>query len=230
MATYRAVVRHVRYWRGVVHRWSTVYHYSGTASGSVGDTQATAVLNADSGMCYGSSATEGGAYECQVYDQASGGVPISTVVAFDWTNPASWERYSSAYWTTDGPSAVTAAEVALGVEWAAGISRSGKPVILRKWYHAVPVSTAAPGAVDVPTADNTSLLTGALALYNAMGSVGLLLSSGSGRFAGSATIQRYYQNHQMPRGRRRKALVSADGIYKGPVAKIPGDLNIGEGE
>ena len=226
MTTYRAVVRHVRYWRGVVHRWSTVYHYSGTASGAVGDTQATAVLTADDGMCYGTGAADGGTYECQVYDQAVGGVPIATVTRFDWTNPGAWIRYSSAYWTTTGPGAEPAAEVALGGEWAAGLSKSGKPVLLRKWWHAVPISTAAGGTVDVDNADHTSLLTGMTALYNAMGSVGLLLSSGTGRFAGAATIQRYYQNHQMPRGRRRPPLLTAGGVYKGPVAKIPGDLTI----
>lgn len=218
--SYRGVVKHVRYWRGAIHTWSTVYPFIGTLSSALAATDAQALLVADAKMCYGAAGT-GGAYQCELYNTASGGVPVATYTAFDHTNPSAWPGAVGSVWTVS--TAFNAvAEPALLVEWAAGTSSSGKPVKLRKWYHAVPISPAASGsAVDVPTAQATLLAAQATALEGVLGSKGLALGSPKGVFATGATVSSFYSNHQMPRGRRRKALVTAGGIYKGPAIQIP---------
>lgn len=221
MTVYRAVVRHVAYWRGNVHRWSTVYHFNGVLSGVIDASACNSVRTLDDHMCYGPLASDGGTYECEIYDQAEGGVPIASDTTFDWTVPADWPGFSGSAWTTTGAPALISRETALDVKWAAGLSSSGKPVSLRKWYHAVPDNGIVGGEAQVVTADVTSLTTGATALTHALSSHGLLLSSGSGRLAGTATVLDMYGNHQMPRGRRRKALVTSSGRYTGPSISVP---------
>jgi hypothetical protein len=201
--SYRAVVRHVRYWRGAIHKWSTVYQFVGTPSSGLTSTDAEAMRAADAKMCFGAVGT-GGAYECALYNQASGGVPIAISTAFDWTAPGSWPGYPTTVWTTASGNPAEPAETALSVTWAAGVSSSGKPVNLRKWYHSVPmVGEASGGAADVPTAQNTLLRAQAQTIVGTLASKGLTLGSAAGRFAGVATVDPYYGNHQMPRGRRR---------------------------
>lgn len=227
MATYRAVVRHISYWRGVPHSWSTVYTFIGTPSGAVTPSVCNSVRTLDDRMCYGPLASDGGTYECSIYDEASGGVPIASDIAFDHTIVADWPGFSGAGWTTTGAPQLISRETALAVEWAAGLSSSGKPVILRKWYHAVPDTGTVGAAAQVGTADAASLLTAAHAVADALTSIGMVLGSGTGRFAGSATIKTMFGNHQMPRGRRRKPLVTADGRYTGPSLLI-GPASAGE--
>lgn len=220
--SYRGVVRHVRYWRGAVHRWSTVYQFVGTPSTTIDAGACTALLTADDKMCYGNGiAANGGTYECSIYNVASGGVPIANVVRFDWETPGAWIAYAATSWGSVTGTFSNNAEDALLVEWHAGLSSSGKPVSLRKWYHAVPIITAASNAQNVAAANVTSLTTAANALVNVLGSYGLTLGSSAGRFAGSAFVQPYLANHQMPRGRRRRALVTASGRYTGPAIEVP---------
>lgn len=220
---YRAVVRHVRYWRGAPHRWSTVYPFLGTPTSGLTTADAQSVLVADDKMCWGTQAAEGGTYECALYDQAVGGVPVAVYTAFDWTTPASWIKYGGAAWTTPTGNEF-GAEMALAVTWAAGLSATGKPVKLRKWYHALPISAAStPGAADVSAASVTSLTAQANLITAVLSSKGLALGSPSGRFAGAAHVSNYYEAHQMPRGRRRPPLLTAGGVWKGPnVPTIPG--------
>jgi hypothetical protein len=218
---YRGVVRHVRYWRGDVHRWSTVYPFLGTLTSALTSSDAETLLLADDKMCFGINAGDGGTYECDLYDTASGGVPVASYIAFDWTTPGSWIKYGGAAWT-GGTVFETQAETSLAVTWPAGLSRTGKPVVLRKWYHAVPVSVGTAGQTpDIATGNLTSLKAQAVVLINALSAKGLVMGSASGRFAGTVpVVSPFYENHQMPRGRRRKALVTASGRYTGPSVVI----------
>lgn len=182
----------------------------------------TTLLAADAAMCYPGVAgtTWGGTYEAVAY-HTGGGVPVATYTAFDWTSPGAWVRDGGAGWGSPSGAYVNQAEVALLVEWPAGLSSSGKPVNFRKWYHAVPEpGTESPGSVDISTAMAATLLTAATTLTNCLASSSLLMGN-AGRFAGSPLISRYYANHQMPKGRRRRALVSASGRYTGPTISIP---------
>lgn len=220
MTVYRAVVRHVSYWRGQVHRWSTVYHFNGVLSGVLDASACNSVRTLDDHMCYGPLPSDGGSYECAIYDQAEGGVPIAVDTVFDWTVPADWPGFTGTAWTTTGAPQLISRETALDVSWAAGLSKSGKPVKLRKWYHALPDNGIVGNGVQVVPTDAASLLVGATALTHALSSHGLLLSSGSGRLAGTASIADMFGNHQMPRGRRRPALVSADGKTRFPAGLL----------
>jgi hypothetical protein len=208
--SYRGVVRHVRYWRGAVHRWSTVYQFVGTPSSGITTTDCHTLLDADNKMLYATGPSRGGSYECAIYNQASGGVPVAVYTAFDWTAPAGWLVGSASAWATPSANPAEPAEAAMLVEWPAGLSSSGKPVRLRKWYHMVPTSSAIGGAVDIVTSDYTPLLAAATSLVGVLSSKGLVLGSSTGRFAGTAPIiDRFYCNHQMGRGRKRKVTTQA---------------------
>lgn len=220
MAQYRMIVKHVAYWRGAIHRWSTSYQFQGTAAApSVADCET--LLNADQAMCYSPTAAKwGGAYECVAYN-AGGGAPLATYVAFDWTTPASWVAYSSTAYATRTVNPDQNLEVACLVEWPAGLSSSGKPVVFRKWFHAVPISSAAvAGNPDLTSGQLTLLTSTAVTLTNCLAASHLLLSTGA-RYAGTPVVSPYFANHQMPRGRRRKALVTASGKYTGPTISLP---------
>jgi hypothetical protein len=210
------VVKHVRYWRGAIHKWSTSYQFRGSAAApSAADCQ-TLLVN-ESPLCYQpSTGIWGGAYECVAY-AASGGAPLSSYTHFDPDTPSSWIGYSASGWSSFTRTFESAAEVSLQIEWPAGLSSTGKPVFFRKWLHAVPTSAAVTGgAVDIAAADVTALTAKAVLLTNCLASSNLLLSTGA-RYAGTPVVASYYANHQMPKGRRRKALVTASGRYTGPT-------------
>lgn len=225
MSDYRMVVRHVRYWRGAIHKWSTVYPFVGTiASGDI-PTAIAAMLTLENGVCHNQATTlGGGVYEIAVYNSATGGVPVAVASYFDPDVPAGWHAYTNAGWTTSYTAIIDAAEVALQVEWAAGLSSSGKPVHFRKWYHSVPVTSPVPGAVDVLAVDTASLAAYIHTQLAVIGGLGLLLGRGSRLAATTAVVSSYYGNHQMPRGRRKKALVSSSGKVSFPasVLVVPG--------
>lgn len=222
MANYKGVVRHVRYWRGSIQKWSTVYPYSG--SGAALNTAAcSTLLAADSAMCYNQTGVKsGGIYQVEFY-LASGGRPLVTLNVFDPEVPTAWVPYLSTDWTLNS-SRITEpqAETALGVRWAAGLSSTGKPVYFRKWFHAVPIAgSGTPGTVDVASSEVTALTAGAVNLAACLAPTYGLSLGNARTLAGTASVSGYYENHQMPRGRRRRALVSADGTYHGPTISVP---------
>lgn len=222
MTDYRIVTRHVRYWRGAVHRWSNVYPFTGTiASGNYAACIA-AMHTAEQAINYytGTPPITGGNYEIAMYNSATGGVPVDVVTYFDYTAPGSWIPYTATAWGTSS-AYEQVAEVALAVRWQGGLSRTGKPVYFRKWYHSVPSSTATGSARDVSTAAVLNIGNALTTALNTVGGFGAPMGRG-GRLASSSPIVGiYYENHQMPRGRRRKALVSASGQYNGPAIHYP---------
>jgi hypothetical protein len=223
---YRVVVRNVRYWRGQIKRWQSVYPFIGTPSSALGVADAQAVFTAHTKMLWNGGATQGGAYEAAIYDQATGGVPIVVWTAFDYLTPGSWQAPTNSVWSGSGTSLGQPAEQALIVEWAAGLSKSGKPVTLKKFYHQVKPSAAIGAAADVSAGDVTILGTAANGLAACLASKGLSLGSPSGRFAGSAKVKNYYGNHQMARGRRRKVTPPAASVTFDKILSI---INQAEG-
>lgn len=212
--SYRATVRHVRYWRGKVKRWSTTWHFEGTPSGPIDSTHAQTVLQRVDALCYSETSQDGGTYECAIYDKAVGGIPVATYTAFDWTNPASWLPYSGGGWASGGAPFLAAPEAALLISYPAGLSKSGKPVALRKWIHAVKDTNPLGGAHDIGDADVASLGITAHSMIGILGDIGLTLGSGTGRFAGTPVIYPFYQNHQMVRGKRRISAKAGAAAYR----------------
>jgi hypothetical protein len=209
MTDYRAVVDHVGYWRGTIHRWSTSYSFTG--SGTAPNTAAcSTLLLADDKMCYTpTTSLNGGTYECRIY-AASGGVPIASYTRFDWTIPGDWIAFNGSGWgATHTVANATQMECALLVEWAAGVSSTGKPVNFRKWYHAVKASVApGEGLGDILTADITTLTTQAEAVATCLAPTYGLVMGNARRLAGtSPVVSSFYVNHQMPKGRKRKLVV-----------------------
>lgn len=221
-ANHRFVVRHVRFWRGAIQKWSTVYQFQGVPlGGSIITADLTAVANNDKAMCYSKVASDGGVYQVECYDQTAGGPPVATINYFDPESPGAWTGFAGTVWAPFTQPMETVAETALGVRWLAGTSSSGKNVYMRKWYHAVPSSTAVAGAVDVSPAMITALTTQATALQSCLTSRGMGLAPPGRTSVGLPVVSAYYENHQMPRGRRRKALVTASGRYTGPSIVVP---------
>jgi len=196
MAEYVVVVEHQDYWRGNEHKWSTVYPYVGTLSGSP-TSSLTEVRDLDAAMCYPDPTTPGTILGASLYNVTAKGSPIATVAG---------RSYLGTDWNHD--TSLTAAEpnreVCAVVEWSAGLSSTGKPVKFRKFIHAVPIKCAgvAPGLIDDTSVSNLQATADELII--AMAGVGLAMGNAR-RFVGSTvTVPVFYGNHQMPRGRRKK--------------------------
>lgn len=223
MTDYRLVSRHVRYWRGSVHRWSTVWRFTGTFTGPGLVSATTALHDLEQGVNYpGISTHQGGLYEISIYDHATGGVPVLTTTYFDWTNPAVWINYTGSAWAAPFGVAVGNAEAAVVAEWHAGVSRTGKPVRFRKWFHMTPVTVASSGGADISPTDVSNIQALIDSKVAVIDGLGVQMGNGSRLAALNCTVLPHYGNHQMPRGRRRRALVTASGHYTGPSITIPG--------
>lgn len=225
MTNYRMVARHVRYWRGVAHKWSTVYPFTGTLASGNYAAAIAALKTLEMGVNYcGTGTIAGGVYEIALYDQSSGGVPVAVTTYFPAATPGSWVAYTSAGYASHAYPVISVAEAALQVEWLAGLSSSGKPVSFKKWFHAVPEIGASPGSPDVLAGDVTTLQTLINTQMAVIGGLGILLGSGSRLAATTCTVRNQFGNHQMPRGRRRKALVSGSGKVSFPssLLVVPG--------
>jgi len=214
MTDYRVVVRHVGYWRGTVHKWSTVYPLTGALSSGDYGTVLDAYHDLDDGVCYPDpSGNNGGVWEVALYDQATGGVPIAVQTYFDPDTPGSWVKYSGAGWSSTTVANEKVAEVSLQVEWPAGLGRTGKPVLFRKWYHAVKISVAAEGGSDIAAGDVTALGTFIHAQTAIAAGLGVPMGNSSRLAATTPVVLTHYGAHQMPRGRRKRvaALTQAQG-------------------
>lgn len=225
MTDYRIVARHVRYWRGAVHKWSTVYPITGSISPANYGAVIAALKVMEQAVNYKTTGTvAGGLYEIALYDHATGGVPVAVTTYFPWATPGSWVAYGATAWPLAGGTALcTEAETSLQVEWAAGLSTSGKPVTFKKWYHAVPNSVAAPGAVDVQATDATALAAAFTSGIAAMSGLGGTLGNSSRLAATTPVVRLYYGNHQMPRGRKRKVSALRTGSsFPASVLVVPG--------
>lgn len=194
---------------------------NGSLTHALDTTAAQTMLQKADLMCYSHEAADGGSFNCEIYDKGAGGTPVASYTAFDWTTPASWIRYAG-YTTAWGASSAAfenIAEVAALVEWPAGLSSTGKPVKFRKFIHAVPATAGIGSSADIASGIQTSLATAAnnaaICLY---AGYGIALGT-SGRLPGTPVVKPFYVTHQMPRGRRRKPLVTADGRYTGPTIR-----------
>nr|CRY96135.1 hypothetical protein [uncultured prokaryote] len=207
MTDYRVVVRHVRYWRGAIHRWSTVYPLTGSLASSNYPGVIAATYTMEQAVNFKAGNVGGGVYEIALYDHATGGVPVSVQPYFNYESYPAWIGYTSTGWGAATEVLESAAEVALQVEWAAGLSSSGKPVRFRKWFHSVPatVSITIP-PVDVSPARITSLTAAFTTWSAAVGGLGVPMGNSSRLAANTPVIAQDFGNHQMPRGRRRKRL------------------------
>jgi hypothetical protein len=224
MTNYRIVARHVRYWRGIVHKWSNVYPFTGTLSSGDYGTALGHIHDAEQSVCYPApGAAGGGIWETALYNQASGGVPVAVATYFDYFDPdtvGDWIPYDGDAWEFTTDELLSAAEAALSVRWAAGLSSSGKPVFFRKWFHAVPVNPSSPPAPDVTSTNRTSIATILTVHLNAIGGLGAPMGNG-GRLASSTPlVDQFFGAHQMPRGRRRPPTR----IMSGVVGLPPGLL------
>lgn len=223
MADYRLITYHVRYWRGQIKRWSMSWEMTGSLTKPLDTTACQTLLLAADKLCYAGANTPGGSYQCTAYAKG-GGVPLATYTRFAWNTPGSWIAYGgNATWSSTSLPFENAAEVAALIEWPAGLSKRGKPVTFKKFIHAVPSSSSAPGVADISAGVATALAnqanTASVSLY---AGYGIALGNAS-RLPGSPQTKTFYASHQMRRGRRKvthAAAVAQNGIDQGIIKKI----------
>lgn len=215
MTDYRMVVRHVRYWRGAVHRWSTVWPFTGSLSSSNYAAVIAQMRAVEQGVNFaGTGAVAGGTYAIALYASASGGVPVSEETYFDYETPSTWEPYTGSLWIEGGDAVDPTAEVALGVKWLAGLSTKGKPVAFRKWFHSVRAGSGTGAGVDISAPEVTNIQQGLQSGIAALSTYGLLLGNASRLAAITPVVNPHYENHQMPKGRKRPLTALQKAILK----------------
>lgn len=225
MTNYRIVARHVRYWRGAVHKWSNVYPFSGTIATGQYANAISYIHNLEQSVCYPApGGGGGGVWEIALYNQSSGGVAQAVQTYFDPATPSSWIPYIGDAWASLSQELVSNAECALSVRWQAGLSSSGKPVFFRKWYHAVPNNPSPPPTPDVSAANATSIASYLTANLNSVGGLGAPMGNGSRLASTTPLVATWYGNHQMPRGRKRQPTrVASDVVHLPPgLLIVPG--------
>lgn len=222
MAVYRYQVVSVGLWRGKIKRWNTTFHYSSSASTSAIYSRMQASGYPAPGDAAG--ACSGGTASIAVYN-AAGGPPLSNTIYFDWETPSTWIPYTGTYWSTipAGTKLDAAGESALVLEGnMTGLSKTGKPVKTRKFFHAVPSrSAAAYNDPDVPAAVVTAFQSGWGTLY---------MANPAGVQPASVTALEWYGNHQRVRGRRKTTKAVAAQAFSFGVLAGGGATTSGQGE
>jgi hypothetical protein len=224
VTTYRMQFIHVDYWRGAAHRWNNTMHFScslgdTTMAGTIPD--AYAKMQA---LC--SSYHHGGLAEIAIYNVA-GGVPIASNVYFPWATPSSWIPYTG---TTGWPGTVPpqGTEAAAHFRTRAGTSKTGKPVYVGIYLHAISGAvTPETGAPDYSSSEITTLSN----LYNAFqtlqsgGSAAAVQVTPTGAaIAGSGALEPYVVAHQRVRGRRLSLKQ-----LKADIARSTGGISVDPG-
>lgn len=201
MAEYQVSIRHLDSWRGVHnHKWTTDYPYVGTLGG-ISDATLTAFAEQEAEICYNGTNGEGFIDSIALYDLSAKGSPLVELSGLAMA-------YTGGAWTAaeNLKAQELQREVSLLIEWAGGMSRTGKPVTFKKYIHAVPAGlAAAPEDEDVAGGNKTGIEAAAEFFVTALAGSGLAMGNAR-RFAGDTpTAAPYLVNHQMPRGRKRKS-------------------------
>src|SRR5579859_3467906 len=120
------VVRHCSFWRGNVHRWSTVYPFVNTGEGSsMTDAGLDTMAHEDAAWCYfGPDGDQGAVYAVDFYSLDVGGSPLLSKTYADASNPNSGTVPSGTDWTVGGALAETNLECSMLVEWSGGLGKT----------------------------------------------------------------------------------------------------------
>jgi hypothetical protein len=222
MTDYRMVTRHVGYWRGANHRFSNVWRFSGTLASGDYATAIAAMKTLEQGVHYIGAALTGGLWKIDLYNQGSGGIPVASSIYFDPDTTASWVAYTATAWASHTPLRNSVLEAAAQVTWLAGVSSTGKPVRFRKWFHSVPINPASAPAAEITTADQTSIQNLCQTQLAVIAGLGAPQGIGGRLAATTAVCDRFYVNHQMPRGRRNPLRAALAGtLYRGqPIRPV----------
>lgn len=202
MTIFRVQTVSVGYWRGKPHRWQNVLHYNGSAN----PTQLEANLDVIMGVYSDLSLKtyDGGVASVKIYNADVGGQPQASRTYFPWDTPASWVPFTGAAWSSITANPQPAGEAAALLTVQAGLGKTGKPVFLRQYLHAVPGTGGESDAQQIPPAVVTALQTtfDTLQTLTAGGAQLVLSTPSGGSVAGSSVAQPFYVAHQRTRGRR----------------------------
>lgn len=154
------------------------------------------------------------------YYDGSTSAPIFTNT-YSVDNPVPTPLVPTATAFTNHGSAIEPLEVCVMLEARAGLSSRSKPVFMRKFIHAIPITNLGAGAGGVP---NWVFTTEAAAAATAMGDGSWfgnrVYCSPSGRQPSSNDWQALVVpgNHQMPRGRKRKSVTTGSSLFSRALA------------
>ena len=231
MSDYRVIVKHVRYWRGQVHRWSNSFEYTGSLTHAFDSAACDAMRNAVQPFGYQAStgAVQGGIWGVTFYN-AGGGVPLASKQYFDPLVPAGWLPYTGTVWGNHTPAIEPVAEVAMTFAYPAGISSTGKPIHFRKYIHAVPDSVVAEPTGEIVAADIASIKSAASSLATVLNPGYGVVMGNSRRFADSTnpSVNPFYVTHQMRRGRRKRpvaAVTAQNALFQSTINALVGSTS-----
>jgi hypothetical protein len=209
----RLVIDHARYWRGAPHQWSTQYFFNGSTPGSSEWLSIDTALTTMEAAVLFLSTGAGGFVAVKGYSTA-GGPPVYTRAIGEVPTPSSWSPYVGSDWSSaSGYVYNVEAEACVLVSIPlTGLSSKGKPVYARKFLHSVaqPSTSVSGAAASLPAGVVTAMETSLAILNTGFGSGGRRVISMAGRLPSSNPIvEPFLGNHQMPRGRKRKASSSS---------------------
>lgn len=198
------VLLHGCYWRGSPHVWSTVYNLSGSTPNAADQVQLIRQLrDIESSILFGGNGgTARGFIEGRFYT-GQGGIPTAVDTYGTKADPASWLSYTGIVWGATSAPYEETREVAMLIKTPLnGLSSRGKPVFLRKYFHAIPFFA---DNGQIPSSFVTLINNAVLPWTNGSLHNGVVVIGQSGRQSSlPPATDTFTVARQMPRGRRKK--------------------------
>lgn len=221
------------FWRGSPHQWQNRYIMSGAQpSASDANTVANALKVIEDQIHPSASAAHGvGFLRASSYGSGSG-APFAVVEYNVGGGSGSATGFTGPAWGSETITWAPTLETCLLVETrVTGLSSSGKPVYLRKYFRGINSGETEDNTSDqVAAPDVAGVEAAVLPWKTGMGSGSWVVIAASGAQAASAPVcSPYLVAHQIPRGRRRKtssgsslslASLLADGLTAAQAAAI----------
>lgn len=201
------------YWRGALHNFSIVGNHSGT---SFGQADAKTFLEGTSSpyaLSFGPmQATSIKVTACRYYD-GQNSAPVF-VDLFNEGNPAPTPLVPTGLgYGSGGGADYLPLEVCTGFSSEVGLGKTSKPIYNRKYLRGVPSDAITYDSHDemilVPSTAGTAACT---AMGDGSWYGGRVYISPNARSANNWVINQYPENHQVPRGRKRKATSASSGV------------------
>lgn len=205
------------FWRGNPHTWVNRYVLSGpTPSETVAQDVINQLKLIEGQLHPQITASNGVGFVIGRAYGATGGPPFATIAYNASAEPSSATGFPGAGWDDTQQGTADTLEVCTLVEVPLqGLSSTGKPVTLRKYFRMTTYgSIEDTSGASIGTIDRAGIAAVCLPWTTGLGSGGATVIGTSGRAPSDVpTAHPYIVNHQVPRGRKRKSASSLVGVY-----------------
>lgn len=215
------------YWRGQQHTWVNRYVMSGSDPTATQANTVQAALKSIENVIHPLVAAGAGVgfVSSRAYG-AAGGPPFNVIPYNTSKAPGTATGFAGPTWTTGLIWAPTLETCLLVQTPLNGMSSSGKPIALRKYFRGVAFTTELADNTGVmPATDAAGIANACLTWKTGIGANAWVVIGTSGKQASAVpTAHPYLVAHQVPRGRKKKASSSsvlgflADAAAKGVVS------------